>query len=108
MILAIKELMEEHIDENISEYIYSVAKEYNIMNKLRYFMMDNAGNNDMILSFLDEWIVDDDGMRFNPYEHQLCYFAHMINLAIQELIFDKKRTPKWKAELSEDMNKMTR
>src|SRR5438046_8317860 len=41
-LLAIRELNEEHTGENMAEIIYQVAKEYGIVDKLGYFMMDNA------------------------------------------------------------------
>ena len=52
-LLAIKELNEDHIDENMVEIIYQVAKEYEILDKLDYFMMDNMFNNNTTLTELN-------------------------------------------------------
>ena len=46
-LLAIRKLNEDHIDENMIEIIYQVAKEYGILDKLGYFMMNNVFNNNM-------------------------------------------------------------
>jgi len=43
-LLAIRELKEEHTGENIAQWIHIVVKEYGVMDKLGYFVMDNAGN----------------------------------------------------------------
>ena len=51
-LLAIKELEEAHTGANISEWIFIVAKEYDIVRRLSYFMMDNADNNDTAIDSL--------------------------------------------------------
>ena len=55
-LLAIRELEDQHTGKNISEWVYSVVKEYGIVDKLGYFVMDNADNNDTTLRWLDKRI----------------------------------------------------
>jgi hypothetical protein len=76
-----------------------------IVDKLGYFVMDNAGNNDTALTFLNGRIIDNGGIGFDPIERQLRRFAHTINLAVKDLMFGKNGVPKRKTELSEDTSK---
>ena len=45
--------------ENISDFVYDVAKEYGIEKKLGYFMMDNAGNNNKALEHLSRRLQEE-------------------------------------------------
>ena len=49
ILLTIKELEKNYIKENIIVIIYDMIKEYHIIEKLRYFMMNNIINNDKTL-----------------------------------------------------------
>ncbi len=42
----------EHIEENILKYVIEVIKEYSIIHNLGYFVIDNAPNNDTIITTL--------------------------------------------------------
>ena len=67
-LLAIRELNEDHTGENMAEIIYQVAKEYGILDKLGYFMMDNVFNNNTTLMELTLLIQNDDAIEFDPIE----------------------------------------
>ena len=67
-LLAIRELNEEHTGENMAEIVYQVAKEYGIVDKLGYFMMDNVTNNNRALKELNSLIQNDGGIGFDPVE----------------------------------------
>ena len=58
----------EYIGENIAEFVYDVVKDYNIVDNLGYFVMDNASNNDTALEELDLLITQDGGIGFDPVE----------------------------------------
>jgi hypothetical protein len=103
-LLAIRELKEEHTGENIAEKIYAMIKEYDISNKLGYFVMDNAGNNDTALVSLNRRIIEDGGNGFDPDMCRIRCFAHTINLVVKELMFGKRKAKKQKSELSEDQS----
>ena len=103
-LLAIRELKEEHTGKNIAEKIYAVIKEYSISNKLGYFVMDNASNNDTALVSLNKRIIEDGGDGFDSEMHQIRCFAHTINLVVKELMFGKRKALKPKSELSEDQS----
>ena len=92
-LIAIRQLEEKHSGENISEWIYTVAKQYKIVNNLGYFVMDNADNNDSALKWLDKRIRQDGGKGFDPVERRLRCFGHILNLSAKDLMFEmpKKR-----------------
>ena len=70
-LLAIRELEDEHNGENISEVVFEVAKEFNIVDKLGYFVMDNASNNDTTLEELNLRLQEDGHKGFDPIERRL-------------------------------------
>ena len=45
MLIAIREVHGEHTGYNISRPVYEVVKEFDIVERLGYFMLDGAGNN---------------------------------------------------------------
>jgi hypothetical protein len=53
MLVAIREIHESYTGKNIAETVYLVAVEFEIVEKLRYFIMDGAGNNDTTIKNLD-------------------------------------------------------
>ncbi len=50
--MAIKEVNGEHIGENLTKYVLEAIYEYNLIKKLSYFVIDNANNNDIIITLL--------------------------------------------------------
>ena len=52
LILGIKEVVREHTGENIAQYVIKVLKDYKIIHNLGYFTIDNALDNDMIITTL--------------------------------------------------------
>ena len=45
-LLAMRELQDKHSGENMAEAVLEVLQDFNIYNKVGYFVMDNAPNND--------------------------------------------------------------
>jgi hypothetical protein len=89
-LLAIRELEGDHDGENISEVIFSVLKEYNIVDKFGYFTGDNASNNDTALQCLARRMVADGGVGFNVHDRRLRCFAHDMQIAVKGLLFGPK------------------
>ena len=48
-IAAIREVSGEHTGDNLAEVVMKVIKEWGIQEKLGYFIMDNAPNNDTMI-----------------------------------------------------------
>ena len=104
-LLAIRELNENHISENMVEIIYQVAKEYEILDKLNYFMMNNVSNNNTTLMELNLLIQNDGGIEFNPVERRLRCFGYIMNLVIKDLLYEpkkKKRKQRQNEDIDED------
>jgi hypothetical protein len=52
LVLAIKEVEKEHSGENIAKYLLDVIKDYEIKKNLGYIVIDNALDNNTIISSL--------------------------------------------------------
>ena len=63
--------------------------DYNIRNKLNYFVMNNVSNNDTMLRtiLLNFKLVDD--IEYDSIKSRLQCMSHIINLSIQTFLFDK-------------------
>ena len=70
ILLAIRELEEEYIDENIFQLIYDIVKEYRIEDKLGYFMIDNVMNNDITFYHLDQHLCEKEMIDFDAEQYQ--------------------------------------
>jgi hypothetical protein len=55
-VLALRELDGAHSGENQSACVIEVASEYGIASKIGYFVMDNASNNDTLVSSFSKGI----------------------------------------------------
>jgi hypothetical protein len=89
-LMAIRELEGDHDGENISQIVFSVLKEFDVVNKFGYFTGDNASNNDTALEWLTQRLVDDGGIGFNVTERRLRCFAHDMQIAVNGLLFGPK------------------
>jgi hypothetical protein len=45
-------VVKEHLKENILKYVLKVLIKYNIIKNLRYFVIDNTPDNDIIITLL--------------------------------------------------------
>src|SRR5436305_9128747 len=90
LLLAIREVKGSHTGKNISEIVYEVAKEYGMVEKLGFFMMDGASNNDTSIEELDIRIRKAGGTGFNPKARRWRCFGHIQNSVIRKLLFGKK------------------
>jgi hypothetical protein len=53
-LLSIPELTSRHTGNNIANGVAAIITEFNISNKLRYFILDNASNNNTYIQALGE------------------------------------------------------
>ena len=86
--LGIKELHGEHTGENIADVIYNVGSDFDILNKLGYFVMDNASNNDTLTEHLG-YKLREANVLFDPIRRRLRCLGHVINLVVQDFLFGK-------------------
>lgn len=66
-----------HSGEHICDVFVSIANEYEIQNKLGFFVMDNASNNDTFLKHL-EINQHELGFNFDTNERRLRYVRNII------------------------------
>jgi hypothetical protein len=53
-LMAIREIDRDHDGENISQVVYRILKEFEIVNRIGYFTSDNASDNDTAMQWLDQ------------------------------------------------------
>jgi len=71
-VLSMKEIEGEHTGANLAKTFISVAKEYGVMKKVGYFVMDNATSNDTLIECIEP-VLNELGITFNPMERRLRY-----------------------------------
>ena len=87
--LALKELHGRHSGENMANIFLEVLSEFAFRNKLGYFVMDNADNNDTMLRAISKDFEDVDGISFHPQDHRLRRISHIINISDQAYLFGR-------------------
>jgi hypothetical protein len=82
-LIAMRPIEGPHTGENQAQVIAEVIKDYEIKDQLRYFMTDNAGNNDTAINALCELFgIDTKSCR-------LRCLGHIINLAVKAFLYGK-------------------
>ncbi len=69
--------------------VLDVLSVYAIRNRLGYFVMDNATNNDTMLEAIAREFQAVDGIYYDPIEHRLRCIGHVINLSVQAFLFGR-------------------
>ena len=62
ILLIIEKLEKKYINKNITQFIYDIIKDYNIVKNLRYFIINNISNNDFALKELNLLIIQDENI----------------------------------------------
>jgi hypothetical protein len=60
------------------------------VDRIGYFVGDNATNNDTAMECLDRRIREEGGVGFDVEEHRLRCFAHEMQIAVKGLLFGPK------------------
>ena len=81
-VLAFRHIPGKHTGANMALVLQTILKEYKIEDRILTITMDNASNNDKLV---DELIKK--GILFDPENHIRC-FAHIVNLAAQDCIYE--------------------
>ena len=79
----------EHSGENQAAVVLDVLNDYEICNKLGYMVMDNVGSNDTFIIIIGT-LLNDEGVSYNAIQRRLRCNGHVINLAIQLSLFEKR------------------
>jgi len=88
--MGLPEVVGQHSGPNIANYLFDVVKEYGIGEKIGYFQLDNATNNDTAVAAMDSVLKNEFGEKVNmikPAERRLRCFGHILNLAARHLLF---------------------
>ncbi|KAK8076815.1 hypothetical protein PG996_002985 [Apiospora saccharicola] len=82
-VLGLPELIERHTGENIAGQIIEIIREYEISDKLGYFILDNAGNNKTSMGEL--------GLEFGfDWEKRwVRYVSHVVNIVVKQMLYGK-------------------
>lgn len=88
VMIALRQLKGPHTGENQAELILSIIKEFNLQDKIGYFVTDNAKNNDTAIDTIfrtlrPEWPEEQRKAR------RLRCLGHVINLAAQAFLYGK-------------------
>ena len=75
-----------HTGENQAKHFLDIVKPYQISEKIGHFTLDNATNNDTALQSIAKYL-EVLGIQFNPIEHRLRCFCHIINLTVKAFLW---------------------
>jgi hypothetical protein len=78
--IALKRLRESHSGENQSSLLIEIIKDFNLKERLRYFITDNAGSNDTAVEYLLTTLFPT-LTATKRTQRRLRYFGHILNLA---------------------------
>jgi hypothetical protein len=79
--LAFKEMTDCDDGKAIAANILAVINDYDLRNKVRFFVLDNASSNNTAVAVLGETL------QFDPRVRQLRCVGHILNLVAQQLLF---------------------
>ena len=89
ILLALKKLQKIHFDENMIQIVFATLNDYEIRNKLNYFVMNNAKNNDIMMKIISKTLRLQHDIDYDSIEHRLRCLNYIINLIVQAYFFDK-------------------
>lgn len=84
LVLGLPELKISHSGENIAAQILEILESYEILDKVGYITLDNAGNMDTATEEIAEVLG------FNPKKRRVRCFGHVLNLVVKALLFGHK------------------
>jgi hypothetical protein len=90
LLIKIKEMEKQHSAEHMAEAIMEFIREYGIASKVRYFMMDNASNMNIIIDKISDDLESEFNIFYDPFPHRLRCSGHIINLAVMEFLIGKR------------------
>jgi hypothetical protein len=82
-----KEMVKEHLRENILKYVLEVLIEYNIIKNLGYFVINNVLDNNTIIALLSFALQRDFRLNYDLIHYCIRCQEHVINLAVKSFLF---------------------
>jgi hypothetical protein len=83
VVLGLPELINRHTDEHIATEMLDVIRFFDLEDKVGYFTLDNAGNNDTAMAIIGGQLG------FNHLHRRARCVGHIINLVVKALLFGK-------------------
>lgn len=80
-LLGLPQVEGTHAGENIANEVCAIIREFNIQDRIGYFVLDNASNNDTCIQALAE------EFEFDPQQRRLRCAGHIINLVAKAFLF---------------------
>ena len=71
LVLGLREVDSKHLGENMSVYVIEVIREYRIEKNLSYFVMDNASDNDTMMTSLSYALRRDYKLSYDPIHYRI-------------------------------------
>ena len=96
VMLALRPVHGSHSGENMAEIVGQVIKDYEIEDRLGYFVLDNADSNDKCVEHLFKQL---NNPRLLPEQRRLRCMGHIINLAAQAFLLGEAPPQVFEAEL---------
>lgn len=75
----------KHTGKDIANFFLNIIKDYDIQKKVQGITLDNAAANTTFIQELS-MLMDNDGIVFDTEDQHFRCFAHIINLAIQDVL----------------------
>jgi hypothetical protein len=86
LLLGLKKIEGSHLSENLAASYLLIIVDFELNEKIKYFMSDNVGSNNLaIKTFYKELKLK------NLIARRLKYFKYIINLAAKAFLFNKKK-----------------
>ena len=85
LLLSFRQLIGPYSGSNMVELVIQIIQDYNLVDRIGYFVLDNATNNDTCLEKVFDQLCPD----FQVLYQHLCCFGHVINLAVKAFLYGK-------------------
>jgi len=85
-LLGLRKMCGAHTGENQSQVVLTLLQEYFLVEKVGYFTLDNASNNDTALACLSKKLQDM-GIVFDARGSRLRCIGHVINLVVKAFLY---------------------
>ncbi|KAL6411754.1 HAT domain-containing protein [Ilyonectria robusta] len=87
-VLALRELVGEHLGENMADVLLHIFGDYGISSRIGYFMADNATSNDACIELVLQALYPNISKKHRLRRRLRC-FGHIVNLGAQAFIMGK-------------------
>ena len=91
LLLALKEIQSSHVGVHLATIVMTVLKEFDIVNKIGYFMSDNASNMDTAIEEISRQLFVLGNTILTADERRLRCWGHVLNLVAKDVLGGNKK-----------------